>query len=618
MTIEHSGAPNRGRIPAGTTLAAGPSGRERLGRLLGLGALARRGFRVTAAAWVAEHVELELERPDGGVEVLVIERAEHGRPGLVRCDKVTLGYLGHALDPLVEAALRKVVPRTLGRAALEDLARLISSDPEAGQAGAPLPQRPAADQQRFEQGALLMSWGAPSVRTQFFATAEIARAQLDSLDTFNDSVFVQHSDFECVFLTPQTGVPMVPLVLYPWDDRLRQIDWRRPGRRRPPETTTARLVTTDLDEGDVILGRGPAKLNAALDHIERGGGAGAEMVFCASTCVPVVAGEDLGAPISRRAGRLAQPLFHLTTTPHSMQSLLRPLLVDRRRAVERAAAEPAPPRSINLIGFAQDPALEELMELLSTLELEVVTAVIPALAPSLIDQLPRASLDVLAPNELWQAHYDQLRLDSPRPAISPPGPWGWAGTRRWLTAVAVATGVGAEVVDEALAGPLKRLERRWEGLRARAGRHRLGFVVAQQELEGLCRPAKTFGIPLVALVQEAGFEATVLIDESERDRPSQPGLSRQLEAAGAEVMGFDGAAELGDLLARPGWLSALYSEHFFDRRLSSRGLSAFSGQHFEPGLAGALRGAERLVELCELPFYRRYQRHLAGSATPGA
>jgi len=49
--------------------------------------------------------------------------------------------------------------------------------------------------------------------------------------------------------------------------------------------------------------------------------------------------------------------------------------------------------------------------------------------------------------------------------------------------------------------------------------------------------------------------------------------------------------------------------------LSSTGKSRFTLQHFEVGLPGAIRTVERLVRICETPFYRRYRRHLGRSRT---
>jgi len=55
---------------------------------------------------------------------------------------------------------------------------------------------------------------------------------------------------------------------------------------------------------------------------------------------------------------------------------------------------------------------------------------------------------------------------------------------------------------------------------------------------------------------------------------------------------------------------AFFSCHFFDWRVTAAGKNLFSLQHFEMGLRGAVRTAERLLGICRTPFYRSYHRHL--------
>jgi hypothetical protein len=594
--------------PGGATLAGGAASRERLGKALGVAALAGRGTSVVAVAWVADHIEIEVQTPGHGTVLLSVERARAGSPAFLRCGAVSIGYRGaDALDPALATVIGRVAPRSLGALEIEDLARMIASDPDAGRSGEPLPLAPLADQQRFDRGALLASWGSPDVWSRFFAVAETARAQLDSLDTFNHAISVQHCDPECLFLAPQTGVPMVPLALYPWDDRVRRIDWRRPGRRREPDPSSTRLVTTELDERHVVMGSSLARLDAALASLDPDRVPRNAMVFCASTCVPVVAGEDTEAVVRAHQQRLAPvPLLHLTTTPFSMQSLLRDLLVARRLEAERRSGPPDT-GSINLVGFSEDPALDDLAGLLARLGISINAAVLPALDPELIDRLPRASLAVVHPSETWQGHYEQLLFDSRTPWISPPAPYGRGGTLRWLSAVASALGVEVDMERE-LRDRLHDHDVRLEALRSRASTHRIGFVVRDDEAFLLTRPEKTSGVPLVPLVREMGFGVRVLLHVSGTGSSVEAEIRALLDHEPDAVVILGSSSELRDALDG---VSAVYSEHFFDRRLTSAGLASFSGQHFERGLDGELRTLRRLVELCELPFYRRYGQHVS-------
>lgn len=594
-------------------VAGGAASRARLARLLGVAAGRSRGIEVRSAAWAADHVEVEVAQPGRAAVVFSIERARQDQPCFLALDRLALTYRGQGgpdgqgLDPVLEAAIRAVAPRGLGRLSIEDLAALFAADPDAGRATEPLPEAPAGDQRDYDEQALLSTWGSAGVWSSFFATAEIARSQLDSLDFFDRCTFVQHCDLECLCVNPQLGAPAIPVVLYPWDDRVRRLDWP-PERARGPERGAAEgpgMITTGLTEADVILGRGPSRLAAALDHLAARSGPVGAMVLCSSTCVPVVAGEDVESVVASRRDRFATPLLYLTTTPASMQGVFRDLLVTRRLEAERSGPLAPDPAAVNLLGFPEDPALDELRALLGEAGVRVNVALLPALSPELVDRLPLAALDVVHPNVLWQGHYDQLLFDTRLRSIAPPAPFGRAGSARWLEAVAAAVGADA---GPAAARAFEQGAAEWASLRQEAAGHRLGFVVRAADARFLTDPAQTWGVPLLSLVEEMGFGAVVMLGAGRADDQAEAALRAQWrDQARLEVARFAGRDELATLLRR-GPADAVYSERFGDRRLAEAGLPGFSAQYFERGFAGAARSLRRLLEVCRLPFFRRYGR----------
>ena len=181
--------------------------------------------------------------------------------------------------------------------------------------------------------------------------------------------------------------------------------------------------------------------------------------------------------------------------------MFREVLVRQRQAAEAALAGTADPRAVNLIGFTRDAALDELSHLLGEMGLRVNAVFIPQMNFSVIPQLPGAPLHVLYPNALWQNLYDQLLFDSSIRSIEPPAPYGLGGTRRWLEAVAEATGVSADA-GAVVARCLAPHQERWEALRREAAGYRLGFVIGSEEVHRLCDPGATWGVPLLAMCEE--------------------------------------------------------------------------------------------------------------------
>jgi hypothetical protein len=589
----------------GRTLVGGPATRARFAALLGVDPAAGEGAtRVVAAGWLGDHAEIEVAGREGESVVIHLERAQPSQQRLLATEHLSGHYRGTRLWPDLERRLRRA---RLGATTLEELAAAVAADPDVRLNRDRLPRGAGTDQAGFDQRSLLSTWGSSETWSEFFAVAEISRGRLDSLDVFERGTFIQHCDRDCLLVVPKGPVPMVDRVFYPWLDRVRSVG-RPPPRARPAdERRRGSIRTTDLRERDVVMGS-LDKLEQVLSRVLEEGVD--DMLFLSCTCVPFVTGEDVESLVKRYRPKLDKPFFFLTTTPQSSVGVFREVLVTQRRAAE-AAAGPPDPRAVNLIGYAREPALEELEAMLAEAGVRVNATFIPEMNFAAVSALPHAPLHVLYPNALWQSTYDQLLFESRIRAVTAPAPFGLRGTERWLAQVLAAVGSDADAA--AIAGRASAPHRAaLEAIRAEAGRHRLGFVVGAAEVHRLVDPAGTWGVPLLPVVEELGFGIDVMIRA--HDRASAHAAAKQVHALLAEpdrhsIKAFADRARLAKLLAE-GPFEAVYSDHLFDRRLSSAGKAQFSLQEFEKGFAGAVRTGERLLRVCRLPFYRRYARYL--------
>jgi hypothetical protein len=501
---------------------------------------------------------------------------------------------------------------------LFQVAEIVSADPDAGKAGQPMP--PPTDESTRPR-SLLDTWGSADAYADFFAVGEIARCQLDSIDQSGLFQFVQHCDNECLMVNPHSNLSRPSIVSYPWDDRHRQSSTAGLTPLSNREVDPEGMITTDLDEDDVILGN-PRKLQAVLDYALARPNPDNKAVFFSNTCVPAVVGEDVESVVRRAEARSGRKVFFLTVTPRSMTTVFKDLLVDRRLAAERRIERPGP-ATINLIGFPQSPAVDELEHLLSAFGVQVNACFLPTLRPEVIDDLPRAALNVLFPNRTWQHLYDQLTFGSRTPHIAPNAPYGVDGTRRWLAAVVGALHLDVDV-DAVWDGQVAFWRDPWRLRCEQAAQCRVGFVLRDEETYFLTTPSTTWGVPLVATLEEAGFGLDILMRVS--DRAVAEESARALRTIFAvphrhTIRAFDSFAFLRHRL-KESPSSAFFTYQFFDWRLTEAGKASFSIQHFEMGVPGALRSVERIVDLCRLPFYRRYARYLTRSReglrpTPG-
>ncbi|MDD5628823.1 MAG: hypothetical protein PHU21_07155, partial [Elusimicrobia bacterium] len=222
---------------------------------------------------------------------------------------------------------------------------------------------------------------------------------------------------------------------------------------------------------------------------------------------------------------------------------------------------------------------------------------------SAVASLPRAQAQVFCEASSYQAKLKELLAKSPRPVVEAPAPFGLAGTRKCLAAVAAATGRAA-ALDKLWKKKLAAVQPEWERMKAQAKGLRLAFVVSETTLPRLWSVRHGQGAPLMRMISEMGFPVDFLYYAPHAETPELPE-----PASGAAVTPFRTPREL-ELALRGGSFQAVYSDICFDWRISSAGKARFSSKDFEMGLAGALRSFQRLLDLCRLPFYARYGGHL--------
>ncbi len=589
-------------------LAAGPKTRERLAEIFGLDEVPP-AHQIKAAAWVLDHLEFSLDDEAGREVAFTVETRAAGQRGMVTTDHLVVAYRARDLPELVEERITAVGPRSLEAMTLGTLARLLLEDPLLGQPG--LPEPPV---EHFRPANQLDSWGTGEAYADFFASGEMARGQLDSLNMFKSVRTVQHCDSECMQVNPVGPASLVSMVDYPWEHRVQTAHMAAPPSN-PADLldVSDSFVTTDLSEDDVILGN-PDKLRDVLDYLTHLPNPKKKPIFVSNTCVPVVTGEDVDSVVRSYRKKSEVPILFLTMTPKSMNEVMADLFVGRRLRAEANAPAPEP-RTVNLIGFGETPSTGDLRSLLSDFDLRVNGIFLPEVEPERLDQLPHGALNVFYPNALWNHLYEQLRRDSKIPFLEAPAPHGVEATRAWVEAIVDRFG-RPDDFDARWEKQLAPHRDRLESLRERARRHRLGLVFREDEIRFLTDPAETWGVPLAEAIREYGFGLDVVIQVASANQATR------LVAQAEEFLGPDSGARLSTVrdfaglraTLRESEASAVLSHHFYDWRLTEAGKSRFTLQHFEVGLEGAVRTQERLVTTCELPFYRRYAKHLKRTA----
>jgi nitrogenase iron protein len=454
-------------------------------------------------------------------------------------------------------------------------------------------------------------WGAADQWRSFFCDFETRRNVRMCLEGSTPVVNVWHQDLECSYATPNYNDPSLPAFFkFPWPPYVEKRGEKGPPRRGPGPRAGKRgrlpedrgdegegrwNIMTNLRDLDVIHGGG-RKLDESLAAAVAQAEGRAAAVVVHSTCIPTVIGDDAEAVVARWQKRTKVPIVYMNHTSGSCEDFDVCLALFRRMQKDPSFAKARRrPGTVNLVGFPDGPALDELAALLRETGVEVNVRVMPSLNIDAARGYLSAEAQVLYPNGAYAKTYKDFFEHLPIKTLRPDAPYGWEGTKAWVARVAGELG-RKRGVGPALARAARDLSLGWEAARRQVRGRGVAFVVDGFRMRRLTDPTQTWGVPLLRVLREMGLGVEILCyGEAKKEAPG--------------LRFFKTPEELARLL-RSGRFDAVYSEYTYDNRLARAGKSQFSLDCFEMGLAGAVRSLTRLGGICRWPFARRYARFM--------
>ena len=565
---------------------AEPEGLDCLVARLGLDRFKEAGLLLCSAEVIDEDLRIHVKWPRAGDGFVRLER-DAGQQKFCGTGRIALVLEGGAVTRVMAVVMRRIAA-SLGDATIEEVIEWLLGKARQGAAKtqewspiagwseavqtAPKPEGPRGP-------------GFPRPLREFFCDHAMRRKFFESFKYEGPSAYVIHGDLECSFITPRSRFPIPRFFEYPW----------------PLQGEVENFpLTTDLGDLDVITG-GTERLDQLLDRVvqeARG------PVTVNTTCVPTIIGDDVESSVARHACKHGVFLLG-PRTADPVDIFMRVLETCRDRILEQG---PLPrPGTVALVGFREERARDELVQTLGEAGVDVVSCILPAASEARLEAALSASVLVFRPSAMHQPLYDRLFAPVQHAVrISPPAPWGIEASLAWVEAVAEAAGRGEAargVIEKRLQAVVPRLAL----LRARASEHTIAFVLDPDQEDRVLAADSQTGLPVVQVLLELGFKVRILVaaGDAARFRDTRDRIGRAL--AGVEVLGFLTEAELKEGLLPAG---AVFSEFFYDHRVTRAGKGIVSARAFEMGVEGGLRTMERLVRIASLPFFRTYRAWL--------
>jgi len=430
------------------------------------------------------------------------------------------------------------------------------------------------------------TWGSVDGWHQFLCDHAMERKLFETFRFDGPNTTITHGDLECRFITPRARFNLPRFFNYP--DPL-------------GGDTDASESFTDLQDLDVIEG-GQDKLEEMVRlEVAKSGDLGP--VFVNSTCVPVIIGDDVEMVLAECKAECAQGLYHMSArTVQPIDITIRFLDAALQRAKDAGLVE-SHQDAIALVGFNEVSGPGNLVDLLTSVGIEVTGSILPDTSEQRMANAVKAGLLVCNPGKHRIPIMNKVfrDLDTQRIFLEPP--WGIEATVQWLTAIGEALGRKTEINEKAQKLANEILVKSHQN-------HVLGFVIEPGQENRLLASDSATGLPVLKMVLSLGFPVKICIwgQDAPAAIDSAQRLGAKLEGTKTTIASFTNEKELDHELAE---VRAVFSEFFYDNRLTSRGLAQFSAGDFRMGFSGAIWSIERLQRLTNMPFYNRYSSYLS-------
>ena len=493
------------------------------------------------------------------------------------------------------SAMRRLVAAVagwLGARTLEDVLKIIADDPETFVEMVPGggPESACACPGRGPINLLEAGW------RNFFADQDYVVLLGYPELKMNKTIYARYSDRECLYSWSGNDPRKWSFFAYPV--------------RVPSDSFGATVFRTgivmELEERDMVLGA-VEKADALVESVAKASvGSGADYVVFNHFCTSIVMGEDSGS-ITRRIEEASG--LKTVCWSHGDRDQLNNFGEHFKQLFAKPGFFDAPVEksSVNLFHFPTDFREAELVPLLGEMGVKANTRLFPDVDFPSMERISSAAAHVFCAATSYQSKLPELLAGGPRPVLTTRAPYGIEDTGECLKAIAKAAG-REKAFAAAWKKKLSALRPAWEDMTKLARGFRLAFVVSETTLPMLWELRHGQGAPMMRMIEEMGFGVDILYYDPHNERPDINADSRC-----AKLQTFRTPRDLTRAL-REGDFRAVYSDIFFDWRISASGKARFSSKDFEMGLDGALRSLRRLLAVCRLPFYDRYGSHLAGLA----
>lgn len=476
--------------------------------------------------------------------------------------------------------------------------------------------------------SILHDWGYPLHKFRFLIHEWVMRNMDQSISLNLTEVFIHHSERECKWISPNNKDKGYHFLNFPWwfynhnfdkyyylteEEKKEYLEWTNEG--------VWMWLSTDLNEEDIIMWKWTDKLSELIDYVvENAPKNNTKVISFNCCCVPRVVWDDIYSVLKRAKEKIKIPFifqWQLEKTPFEQKiELLEQYIewIDKEKIKKIK-------NSISLFWYHENLEQKELWDELKKLWIKINTSFIPSIDVRLLPLMYKSELFIFSPNSFQKEIFEYPFQSMGTNYIAPKYPYSIKLTDDWLSAILKEFNIDFD--KDNIAIELKdrykeyvtHVKEKWYTVWI--------ILIWKKELEKLLTPDYMANIDVVGFLQEMWFNVKLFVydnftsqKESQREEAYKESdwdhdeILNIIKWKNKDVwISFFSNEKWFNEIFKNNKLDLIYSDIYFDDRVTKLWLNQINLKNFYLGYTWALETIKGLIRLCEMTFYKNYSKY---------
>lgn len=478
--------------------------------------------------------------------------------------------------------------------------------------------------------SIIQDWGHPLQSFRFIVPEWVMRNMDQSISLNLPEASVHHSERECKWISPNNKDTGYHFFNFPWsfyDHRFDKYYYLSDEEKQEyiysEEDSNNVSVFTDLTENDIVLWYWTEKLNTALEKVVKDiDKKGIKMLSFNCCCVPRIIWDDIYSTLKRFDKKIDVPFlfqWQLEKTPYEQKILLLEQYIDKLDISKIKKIT----NSVSIFWYHENFFQKDLWDVLINNNIKINTSFIPSIDVRLLELMYMSELFIFSPNNYQREAFEYPFMDIWTKSVSPEYPYWIEKTDNWFKEIWEAIWVDIDLwneikdIKDKFTKKVKYVEQKGYTIWI--------FFIWKPELENFLNPDSMNNINVIETLNSMWFRVELYIYDNFTDYMNIGDQSYKLSDWNHDEIetiinqGFDNNEKIWinyfsskqeyESILTDNKLDLIYSDLYFDSRISDIWLSQLSLKNFYVWYSWALKSINELIKMCEITFYKNYNKY---------